>query len=107
MKQEKITPMEHAELSEEYAQLTERLERAIELAKLPQKEAERAELQQQSSTSGFWDDSQKARIVMQRTAALDDAIRQWHSLSEEVRSGREMVDLAAHDAQIRRELTTT
>ncbi len=57
-------------------------------------EARVTELEEQSSSSGFWDDAESARSLMQELSAARDRVETWRGLERRVRDVAELVELA-------------
>jgi peptide chain release factor 2 len=64
---------------------------------LPAQQNEAEALQQQSADPGFWDNPQKAQVVMRRLSAFQERIASWHSLSEGIRTTSDLIGLALEE----------
>ncbi|MCC6380893.1 MAG: peptide chain release factor 2 [Dehalococcoidia bacterium] len=53
-----------------------------------------AALEAQSTEPGFWDDSDRARSVMQRLAATREHVQTWRGLERRVQETRDLLELA-------------
>jgi peptide chain release factor 2 len=62
---------------------------------LPAREAQIAELEQQSSDPDFWNDPATAQIVMQRLATLQNETANWKTLDERIGTTAELLELSA------------
>ncbi len=53
-----------------------------------------AQLEEQSTAPGFWDDPEAARARMQELAAIRDRVQTWRGLERRVRDAAELIELA-------------
>ncbi len=75
---------------------------------LPAAEREVAELEKRSTAPDFWDDSDSARIHMQRLAARKTTVDSWRGVERRVADALELLELAAaeDDAAVADEIAT-
>ena len=50
-------------------------------------------LRQQSATSDFWEDSKKAKDIMQEISALEEEVTAWQKLQKDLQEVSELLDL--------------
>ena len=60
-------------------------------------EREATQLEEQSTTAGFWDDNQAAQDVMRRLAQARDSVETWRALQRQVDDLLELLTLAEAD----------
>ena len=63
----------------------------------PAKEARLAELIRLTETSGFWNNADKANIVLKEKSAIDRALRDWGTLSRRLSDLEAMAELVSED----------
>ncbi|MFN8524719.1 MAG: peptide chain release factor 2 [Chloroflexota bacterium] len=83
------------ETRNELATLQARIAGILERLDAPGKQRRIAELEKQSSSPGFWDDTEQAQRVMKELAGVRDAITPWLELSSRVEDAQVLLDLAA------------
>ena len=63
----------------------------------PAKESKLAELTRLTETSGFWDNKDKANIVLKEKAALERSLKDWESLAKRLSDLEAMAELASEE----------
>jgi peptide chain release factor 2 len=63
------------------------------------KEKKVARLEKAASAPGFWDDSEKAQLAMQRLAALREEVELWRSLAARVVDSQELLELISPEGE--------
>ncbi len=88
------------ELKERLKNLSERLEKAFAVLRLEDERKKLAELESESQTDSFWNDSQAAGETMQRLGALKSKIEAWDKVADDINDLGEIIqdtDLADHE----------
>ncbi len=65
---------------------------------MPEKEKQIAALEKESVGSNFWDDAQAAQIKMQELSALQEEVKRWQKLQNEIEELLELVELSLDDS---------
>jgi len=63
------------------------------------KEKKVARLEKAASAPGFWDDSEKAQLAMQRLAGLREEVELWRSLAARVADSQELLELISPEGE--------
>lgn len=86
--------MQKSEVLEQLSALTARYKEIESTLALDKKKTEFKQLQVQMSTSEFWDNPDNAQKVSQKASGLENFIKQWTTISENLRDLPELVEMA-------------
>jgi peptide chain release factor 2 len=97
----------NSELTEHLTPLQEKYKKIEPVLKLEEKQAVLGTLQTQMGASGFWDDSTKAQEISQKAATLEQFIKHWKVINQQIQDFPELIELAGPEdlALLKKDLT--
>ncbi|MEN8615373.1 peptide chain release factor 2 [Dehalogenimonas sp. THU2] len=93
-------------LSNKIKNLSERIEHDMVRLDVPDKEKEIIETEHLAAGPEFWNDSQRAQMVMRRLTELKKAVAQWRGLEKRLNDLAELDELSQDDPELATEVET-
>jgi peptide chain release factor 2 len=83
--------------------LNDSITEVMEKLKITDLSKELSSLEEESKSTDFWQDNQKAQQIMKKISRLDSIVSPWHKLQKEVREINELLEL--NDSSVEADLT--
>lgn len=89
-------------MEKEVSDLKSRVQRAVDVLKLPELKKQLADLDQKSAQPDFWSNNERAQSITKQQVKLRDITQPWDSLKKNVQELQELIKLA--DPEMKSEL---